>query len=164
MRAMSNVWARMLIAGTVNPEISPRARAMYSSWMLAERAPSIWAASQTIHWAASTVAGSVANAAVQARSRIPSARRRWTSSISSAPSWTCAIPVRRDSSSVGDSATKGMPRWYRRGLFGTPLIDAQRAAATRRRRVGASERLDDHEEHDGDEEDRDDHAALPRLL
>src|SRR2546426_954241 len=36
VRAMSNVWARMLMAGTVNPWISPRARAMYSSWMLAD--------------------------------------------------------------------------------------------------------------------------------
>ena len=48
-------------------------------------APSACAASQTIHWAASTVAGSSAKAAVQARSRMPSARSRATSTISIAP-------------------------------------------------------------------------------
>jgi hypothetical protein len=37
---MSNVWARMLIAGTVNPETSPRGARRYSSWMLALWAPS----------------------------------------------------------------------------------------------------------------------------
>ena len=52
VRAMSNVWARRLMAGTVNPETSPRPRAAYSSWMLADRAPSSWLASQTSHWAA----------------------------------------------------------------------------------------------------------------
>ena len=57
---MSNVWARRLIAGTVNPETSPRARASYSPWMLAERAPSAWLASQTSHCAAAVVASSVA--------------------------------------------------------------------------------------------------------
>ena len=58
----------MLIAGTVNPETSPRPRAMYSSWMLAERAPSAWLASQMIQRAASAVGSSLVNAAVQARS------------------------------------------------------------------------------------------------
>ena len=57
---MSNVWARRLIAGTVNPATSPRARASYSAWMLADRAPSAWLASQTSHWAAAVVASSVA--------------------------------------------------------------------------------------------------------
>ena len=52
---MSNVATRMLIAGTVNPDTSPRARAMYSSWMLAERAPSAWLASHTIQRTASAV-------------------------------------------------------------------------------------------------------------
>ena len=70
---MSNVWARMLIAGTVNPETSPRPRAMYSSWMLADRAPSAWLASQTIQRAASAVGSSFVNAAVQARSAAASA-------------------------------------------------------------------------------------------
>ena len=67
---MSNVCARRLIAGTVKPETSPRARASYSAWMLAERAPSSWLASQTSHCAAAVVASSSLNAAVQARSRI----------------------------------------------------------------------------------------------
>ena len=39
VRAMSKVWARMLMAGTVKPLISPRARALYSSWMLADLRP-----------------------------------------------------------------------------------------------------------------------------
>ena len=68
---MSKVWARRLMAGTVKPETSPRARASYSAWMLADRAPSAWLASQTSHWAAAVVASSVENAAVQARSRMP---------------------------------------------------------------------------------------------
>ena len=55
----------------MNPETSPRPRAMYSSWMLAERAPSAWLASQTSHCAASAVGSSVVNAAVQARSPRP---------------------------------------------------------------------------------------------
>jgi hypothetical protein len=46
---MSNVWARMLMAGTVNPETSPRARARYSSSMLALWAPSSRAASWISH-------------------------------------------------------------------------------------------------------------------
>ena len=40
------------MAGTVNPETSPRPRATYSSWMLADGAPSAWLASQMIQRAA----------------------------------------------------------------------------------------------------------------
>ena len=83
VRAMSNVWARMLIAGTVNPWTSPRARAMYRSWMLAERAPSSWLASQTSQRATSTVASSAENAEVQARSRIVRSRKAAASSMTS---------------------------------------------------------------------------------
>ncbi len=72
---MSKVWARRLIAGTVKPDTSPRARASYSPWMLAERAPRTWLASQISHCAASMVASSIENAAVQARSRIPASRK-----------------------------------------------------------------------------------------
>ena len=67
-RAMSKVCARRLMAGTVIPWYSFRARALYSSWMLAERAPMAWLASQTIQRAASTVASSSLKVAVQARS------------------------------------------------------------------------------------------------
>ena len=58
------------MAGTVKPDTSPRPRAVYRSWMLADWAPSAWLASQTSHWAAAVVGSSVLNAAVQARSRI----------------------------------------------------------------------------------------------
>ena len=69
------------MAGTVKPETSPRARASYRPWMLAERAPSAWLASQTSHCAAAVVASSVPNAAVQARSRIAPSRKAASSSM-----------------------------------------------------------------------------------
>ncbi len=78
---MSNVWARRLMAGTVNPDTSPRARASYSAWMLAERAPNAWLASQASHWAVAVVASSVEKAAVQAMSRIPASRKASSSSM-----------------------------------------------------------------------------------
>ena len=104
---MSNVWARMLIAGTVNPDTSPRPRAAYRSWMLAERAPSSWLASQTSHWAAAVVASSVEKAAVQARSRMPAPRKPASSSMTrrSPSRWATALErfeeVGRGSRDVG---------------------------------------------------------------
>src|SRR4051812_42174936 len=107
---MSKVWARMLIAGTVKPLTSPRARAMYSSWMLADRAPSSWLASQTIHWAAATAASSFENAAVHARSRMPSPRSRASSAtVSRSPSMR-AMPSSRPRRSETELATCGMRR------------------------------------------------------
>ncbi len=84
VRAMSKICARRLMAGTVNPETSPRLRAAYSSWMLADGAPSSWLASQIIQRAASTVAASVENVWVQARSWIVRARNA-TSSVTTQP-------------------------------------------------------------------------------
>ena len=40
-RAMSNTCVRRLMAGTVKPLTSPRPRAMYSSWMLADGRPQL---------------------------------------------------------------------------------------------------------------------------
>ena len=128
---MSNVWARMLIAGTVNPETSPRPRARYSSWMLADRAPSAWLASQTIQRAASAVGSSFVNAAVQARSAAAWLRKRASSSMTSRPSATWATPVRLARRSAGDSATYGM----RLALLWVSLA---MVAATRVRRVPPS--------------------------
>ena len=105
---MSNVWARMLIAGTVNPETSPRPRARYRSWMLADRAPSAWLASHTIQRAASAVGSSRVNAAVQARSATAWLRNRASSSMTSRPSTMRATPLRLAMRSAGDSATFGM--------------------------------------------------------
>ena len=70
---MSKVWARRFMAGTEKPLTSPRPRAMYSSWMDAERAPRAWLPSQTSQRAASAVASSAVKAAVQARSAAASA-------------------------------------------------------------------------------------------
>src|SRR5579862_1890175 len=137
VRAMSKVWARMLIAGTVNPWTSPRARAMYRSCMLADRAPRAWAHSQTSHCAASAVAGSVVKAAVQARSRMPSARRRATSSISIPVACGWTIPVRRDRSSETEPATSGMPRWYRRRPRDSPARRSPAVGGGRRPSVRA---------------------------
>ena len=105
---MSNVWARMLIAGTVKPLTSPRPRARYSSWMLAEPAPRAWLASQTIHWAASVVASSSANAAVQARSRMAVSRNAPSSSMTRCSPSRWAAPPIADMRSGGLVATWGI--------------------------------------------------------
>src|SRR5258705_3821732 len=135
---MSNVCDRRLIAGTVNPATSPRARARYSSWMLADRAPSSWAASHTIHCATSTVAGSSLKAAVQARSRIPSARSRATSSITNRPSCQSTIPLRRDSNEETERSTSG-----------TGPLSA----------LGSERGLGHHQEHDHDDQRGEQEAA-----
>ncbi len=114
---MSNVATRMLSAGTVNPDTSPRARAMYSSWMLAERAPSAWLASHTIQRTASAVGSSVVNAAVHARSAAAWDRKRASSSTTRRPSSTWAMPDSWARRSAGDVATWGIVRgllWCRR--------------------------------------------------
>jgi hypothetical protein len=102
---MSNVAARMLSAGTVKPEISPRLRAMYSSWMLADRAPSAWLASHTIQRTASAVGSSVVNAAVHARSAAAWERNRASSSMTRRPPSTRAMPDRWARRSAGVVAT-----------------------------------------------------------
>src|SRR5687768_14735197 len=106
--AMSNVWARRLIAGTVKPATSPRARAVYRSWMLALSAPSAWLASQTIHWAAEVVASSVENAAVQARSRIAVDRNAASSSTTRTSPSRCAAARMVERRSAVEVATWGI--------------------------------------------------------
>ena len=157
VRAMSKVWARMLIAGTVNPWTSPRARAMYRSWMLAERAPSSWLASQTSQRATSTVGASSENAAVQARSRIGSLAEGGRV-IDEQP---VAVemggpPARRSTSSATDAATVGMRRtplgdggrfrWY----CAPPVGSSSRAGAPARR-PASERRLHDHQRDDDDD-------------
>src|SRR6187397_2302708 len=147
---MSNVWVRRLSAGTVKPETSPRARASYSDWMLADRAPSSWLASQTSHWAAAVVPSSVEKAAVQASSRIPASRKAsWTSMTRRSPSrWAApAIAARR---SVGEVATFGI--WT-----GSPAVTPM--VATR-----SEGRLDHHQEDDRDDHDAEEHPTTLDLL
>ena len=108
IRAMSKVWARRFIAGTVKPFTSPRLRAMYRSWIDADMTPRAWPASQTSQRAASAVASSVVKAAVQARSAAASERKRAASSMTSVSPATCAIPERCASRSAGELATYGI--------------------------------------------------------
>ena len=108
VRAMSKVCARRLMAGTVNPDTSPRLRAAYSSWMLADGAPSSWLASQISQRAASTVAGSVENVWVQARSWTVRARNAASSVIMSRPPSSRAAPSRSATSCGMVSATVAM--------------------------------------------------------
>ncbi len=120
---MSNVCARRLMAGTVNPDTSPRARAVYRSWMLALRAPSAWLASQTIHCAAAVVASSVEKAAVQARSRMAVDRKAASSSMTRTSPSRCAAARIVVSRSAVEVATwgigRGSPRWsLRRPWYG----------------------------------------------
>jgi hypothetical protein len=65
---------------------------MYSSWMLAERVPSAWLASQTIQRAASAVGSSEVKAAVQARSAAAWDRKRGSSSTTGRSPSTWAVP------------------------------------------------------------------------
>src|SRR5450756_1698462 len=118
--AMSKVSMRMLMAGTVKPRTSPRLRAAYRSWMLADGAPSSWLASQISQRAASTVAGSCENVCVQARSSMVRARNVASSVTSSRPPSTRAGPSRSPMSCGMLSATVAMslPPAWRGGVRG----------------------------------------------
>src|SRR6476620_9838561 len=107
---MSNVATRMLSAGTVNPDTSPRARAMYSSWMLDERAPSAWLASHTIQRTASAVGSSVVNAAVHARSAAAWDPERGPSATAGRPPSAGGVPDSWARRSAGHVATWGIVR------------------------------------------------------
>ena len=103
--------------------------------MLALRAPSAWHASQTIQRAASTVASSVANAAVQARSRMPRSRNAASSSTTSRSPSRWATPDRRARRSAAEAATCGMRRALLRAR-----PDGSRRPSARRGRAGAAVR------------------------
>src|SRR3954453_10317676 len=170
VRAMSNVWARRLIAGTVNPWTSPRPRAMYSSWMLADSAPSCWLASQTSHCAASFVASSSPNTAVHARSRIGASRKAFSSAMTSRPPSRCAAAPIAVMRSDGLVAT-----W---GIGGTLLVRTFESHGsdlgsggplggryTTRPCIRRSERrLGHHEDHDQHDQDAEEHPASLCLL
>src|SRR5436190_6936720 len=140
---MSKTWVRRLMAGTVKPETSPRARASYSAWMLADRAPSSWLASQTSHCALLVVASSSLNAAVQARSRMPAARKVASSSMISRSPSRWAAPDSVASKSAGEVATWGI------GIVSP---------------VGSTAGLDDHQEDDDDDHRPEEHPAALDLL
>src|SRR6478609_9985922 len=158
---MSKVCARRLMAGIVKPATSPRARASYRPWMLADRAPSSWLASQTSHCAAAAVASSSVKAAVQARSRMPSARNPASSSMTSRSPSRCARPASAVSRSAGEVATWGIGldllsggtrSWYRRDTV--PHVNGEGSAA----------RLDDHQEDDDDDQQPEEDPAALDLL
>src|SRR6476660_6062627 len=157
---MSKTWVRRFSAGTVKPETSPRARASYSPWMLADRAPSSWLASQTSHWAAAVVASSSLNAAVQATSRIPASRKAASSSMTSRSPSRWAAPDRVASRSVGDVATWGIEVVSPVAFM--PMV-APRFAAPRRR-PGSAAGLDHHQEDDDDDQGPEEHPAALDLL
>jgi hypothetical protein len=104
---MSMTCVRRLIAGTVNPETSPRPRARYSSLMLADGDPSTIDASHTIQRAASTTAASSLNVADHATVRMPWSRNAASSSITSESRSTWATPSRAWSSSATEVAGVG---------------------------------------------------------
>ena len=107
-RAMSNTCVRRLMAGTVKPLTSPRPRAMYRSWMLADGAPSSWDASQTIQRAASTAPASSLNVAVHTMSRMPPSRKRASSSMTRRSPSTWAMPTSSSVRAATDVATSGL--------------------------------------------------------
>src|SRR3954453_13744555 len=129
--------------------------------MLAERAPSVWLASQTTHCAAATVASSPLNAAVQARSRIASPRKPGSSSMTSRSPSMWALPAMAVSRSAGEVATSGI--WLVSCSGGSPrMVPPRRAAA--RRRTGSAPGLDHHEEDDDHDERAEEHPAALDLL
>src|SRR4029079_8417454 len=155
VRAMSNVCARMLIAGTVNPWTSPRPRASYSAWILAERAPSACDASHTIQRAAATAGSSSLNTAVQARSAAGWLRKRASSSTTSRSPSTCAIPDSAPSRSATEVATVGMGT----SPAGFGLIVARSGLP-----AASTEGLHHHQEDDRDDQHEQDQPALLELL
>ena len=147
---MSKVCARRLIAGTVKPETSPRARASYSAWMLADRAPSSWLASQTSHCAAAVVASSSLNAAVQARSRMRAVAecglviddQPLAVEVGAAGEGGQQVGGRgRDVGHRGRLLSGGSRSWYRR-------------VAEPSSKAGSAAGLDHHQEDDDDDQER----------
>src|SRR4029079_8695758 len=157
---MSKTCVLRLRAGTVKPETSPRARASYRAWMLADRAPSSWLASQTSHLAAAVVASSSLNAAVQARSRMPVSRKAASSSMARRSPSRWAAPDKVASRSVGEVATWGIEVVSPVAFM--PMV-APRFAAPRRR-PGSAAWLDHHQEDDDDHQGPEEHPAALDLL
>src|SRR6186713_3117619 len=131
--------------------------------MLADTAPSAWLASQTIHWAASLVESSSANAAVQAKSRIVASRKARSSSMTSrSPSMWAAPPI-VVMSSVGLVATWGIGLLK---LRTQPILAARRHHPSRRVPANGRDgprskrRLGHHQDDDRDDQDPEEHPTL----
>ena len=122
---MSKVWARRLMAGTVKPDTSPRARASYSPWMLAARAPSAWARlpDEPLGGGGRGLVGAERRGPREVLA-IAAPRNAASSSMTRRSSSRWALPERTVSRSTGEVATVGIEAhlqsrwdpmsWYRR--------------------------------------------------